>query len=1190
MSRAKLSFSSVQIHRLFAFRTGRRQLRLPDEGDKFTGGLNIVYGPNASGKTTTAVALQTLLWPEAYRMLKASVDGTFKIGDAEWTVEILAGDARYHRNGSESASPSELPPAVCRNRYRLALHELLQAEDRDLAEAIINEINGGLDLAAAAAALGFDDRIPASNIAERRRFVEAQNRAREMRQHQEKLRSEQVRVGRLQEQLTAAREAREEVRFCELLKYCAEVNDRVGRAQATASAFPAAISALDGNEGRELDQLNGDIAAVSRTLSNQQSRAETAEREIQAAGLTAAEEGAARETLASLRALLANALVPAENRRGELLRQREGLAAAVAEARRRLGPQATDQQLEALLLGDEANLREMLREVEDCRRRRGELSALVEAMDTAAVPREEDVRRCDHGLGLLLRWLQSSAAASPRTAPADARRFGTVALAGVAICAALLLGILVHPAWFFSALLPAGILAIWWAVAGQAATGRSAVAEIENEYALTGLPQPTAWSEGDVRLTCSRLHDELAQLRLAQVKEEYRRARMADAERLTENEQRLNAQLQQLADRFGLSVPDEFRIFLFAENLSRWQAAAGELRRVEAELAEEDQQYRDRLAEFNRLYAISGETASITTAHQAAGLLTVLEERVAKVQKNSHELRDAQDRLREAGSEMSRLQERRLVLLKKVAPELPEAEAPDTDVAAAETSLRALLVDFSTYREAALAQRDAELEKQRAEQAVRSHALFVPASLDMSIAQIEAQMEQAHMAAAEYDNVLAEINQIGGLVKAAKNRHDLEEALAEFEEAKRGLTEEASRTVNAMAGKRLLEFLRQRAGKSASGTLNKAQQNFRNITAERYQLSVADRESGVFEVRDNVLGITQPLSELSSATRVQLLLAARLAFVEQQEQSGPKLPLLLDELLGNSDDARAHAIMEAVLGIVEEGRQVFYFTAQHDEVAKWQDACRKRQKMGAPDVYRLPVLGEAAAVAELADFSRSSGIDDSVPEPGASSHEEYGRQLRPAKIDPYSRHMGQLHLWHVVDDCAVLWRLLQLRYRTWGQLQSLVEAGGEKVLAELGITDNPDFFASVGTRVRVLSRAVELWRIGRGQPVTAAVIQESVVGTSKFASAIAALATACHGDAAELLQRLEEKAVKGVGPTLIDKLRDYLAENQFADPRERLDELTIIGRLDAMFAPDVAGDRVSAEDIRRLAAKVIDQA
>ncbi len=62
------------------------------------------------------------------------------------------------------------------------------------------------------------------------------------------------------------------------------------------------------------------------------------------------------------------------------------------------------------------------------------------------------------------------------------------------------------------------------------------------------------------------------------------------------------------------------------------------------------------------------------------------------------------------------------------------------------------------------------------------------------------------------------------------------------------------------------------------------------------------------------------------------------------------------------------------------------------------------------------------------------------------------------------------------------------------------------------------------------------------------------------------------------------------GPTLIDKLRDYLAENQFADPRERLDELTIIGRLDAMFAPDVAGDRVSAEDIRRLAAKVIDQA
>src|SRR5690606_37194719 len=102
----------------------------------------------------------------------------------------------------------------------------------------------------------------------------------------------------------------------------------------------------------------------------------------------------------------------------------------------------------------------------------------------------------------------------------------------------------------------------------------------------------------------------------------------------------------------------------------------------------------------------------------------------------------------------------------------------------------------------------------------------------------------------------------------------------------------------------------------------------------RYELRLDQQDEPEFTAFDEVDRLERRLEELSSGTRVQLLLAVRVAFVEQQEQ-GVMLPLLLDEVLGNSDDERARAIMAAAVELAREGRQVFYFTAQADEVVRW---------------------------------------------------------------------------------------------------------------------------------------------------------------------------------------------------------------------------------------------------------------
>ena len=78
---------------------------------------------------------------------------------------------------------------------------------------------------------------------------------------------------------------------------------------------------------------------------------------------------------------------------------------------------------------------------------------------------------------------------------------------------------------------------------------------------------------------------------------------------------------------------------------------------------------------------------------------------------------------------------------------------------------------------------------------------------------------------------------------------------------------------------------------------------------------------------------------------MQLLLSVRLAFVENQE-TGPKLPLIFDEALAMSDDDRASRIAQAVVQICKTGRQVFYFTAQQDEVDKMEKCVDEEHNLG----------------------------------------------------------------------------------------------------------------------------------------------------------------------------------------------------------------------------------------------------
>ena len=68
-------------------------------------------------------------------------------------------------------------------------------------------------------------------------------------------------------------------------------------------------------------------------------------------------------------------------------------------------------------------------------------------------------------------------------------------------------------------------------------------------------------------------------------------------------------------------------------------------------------------------------------------------------------------------------------------------------------------------------------------------------------------------------------------------------------------------------------------------------------------------------------------------------MCVRLAFVEHLEDGkNIKLPLLFDETLASTDDERAPMVARTIGEICKQGRQVFYFTAQQDEIDKIREA------------------------------------------------------------------------------------------------------------------------------------------------------------------------------------------------------------------------------------------------------------
>src|SRR5690606_31439055 len=106
------------------------------------------------------------------------------------------------------------------------------------------------------------------------------------------------------------------------------------------------------------------------------------------------------------------------------------------------------------------------------------------------------------------------------------------------------------------------------------------------------------------------------------------------------------------------------------------------------------------------------------------------------------------------------------------------------------------------------------------------------------------------------------------------------------------------------------------------------------------------------------------------------------------------------------------AIIEAVIALAAAGRQVFYFTAQRDEVAKWRAALGAEGGVEG-QVIDLAEVRKQERQLEVAEIDAVTQPLPELPEPEGRSHADYGMLLGVPRADP-TEPVGALHLWYLI--------------------------------------------------------------------------------------------------------------------------------------------------------------------------------
>lgn len=1101
-------------------------------------GVNVVYGPNGQGKTTLARAIHGVLWPETVASARPTYSAQFHFGGDDWRVDFESGEPRYQR-GAAPADRLPLPDKSFRDRYEFSLSDLLQADGDAFADVVRRAAAGGVDLDAARDRLRFKS-APTQRL---KATAEAEDAARavQARQHQlDALRAREHDLDDITALATEAAAAAELADLYHLLEEAADRSDAADAADRVVAEFDAAMAHVAPDTQERYDDLGLAVRKAEERLADVEARRAAARAALADHGWdeVALPEEAELRSRATEVEVTTRALEAAEA-------SRASAAERESRARETLGPH-----IEAAPQVDVSALGDVTAFAQRAGRVRGRVEEL-EGRRLAAKARLNEVRFHEsddlaRAADLLRRWLARTVESESR--PETLGPLPVWIAAAVLAVAAVALGLLLAPGAFWL-LLGAAALAVVAVVLGRTTEATEHPAATARQ-AFEALPVPSL-SEWSIPTVQKRLDDIERQL-LDQKERTLWRDAVAEIERTLVSTEEARAELDaegaRLSAALGLSVPETPEgVHLLTRNVLAWQEAARDLGVADARRDRARGALETALDLFN--HVLDGVPVDpATDAALAAGA-------VARVGREAAE----RDRLR---ADVARLDDAAGVATEALGEAVGARDAFLSRLGLAEPAgeeVAALCAALPAYTAAVEGASRAHALAEESATRARAHPRYSDAAAALDRPALAEALSGAESRAARRDEWLEEKAAIQTLVGEARRGNALAQAQAEHARSLDALEAVYDEQADALVGHALAEFVAEETrDEHLPQVFKRAREVLADITDDRFRLEFAD---GTFRAQDATRGRAYGLDELSSGTRLQLLLAVRLAFAEQQEV-GVRLPILLDEALANSDDERARAIVDAVLRLCRQGRQVFYFTAQAEEVAKWRQLSEAH-----PDVdCRFVGLPDASALVAI-DLDTTPTAETTRPVPAAAgrSMDDYADAIG---VTPWSGWdaLDALHVWYLLDDPDEVEACLRRGYATWGQLRAAAERGKSVPVADV---------AHAARRADAVAAWRTAWRQGRGRRVDREALEASGAVTEAFIDEVLALCHGLDGDAEALVTCLHQGDLARFQSRQAERLEAYLLDEGYLSPDDRLSGTEVRRRVAESGPPGALDDALA---------------
>lgn len=1108
-------------------------------------GINLITGPNAAGKSSLIRALQYLVGTSRAddpRTLQLKAE--FLDGQDHLCVQRLGRDIQWERNGQLIERPA-LPGPEHLHCYWLSMEQLIGAHENDehLLAELRRSMSGGFDLVRLRRAQNAQVR-PRAGQQEARALNEHERHIRQIEAQYAALHHEEQRLPLLDRYIEQGRQAQQRIAALEIAHQWRETHRQLQATKHELSLLPTGMERLRGDEGQRLDKLRERQRELEHDLRQARQSAEQAHAELQRTGLEQQRPESSHLRTCQRQVQELHLL---EQQRAKLSQEYTHIQAELQQARRALGapedsclppigPETIEQ---ANALCDKIQAKK--RECEN-------LQFQIE--DDTEIPGNEDQNRAYQAAHALRRWL--AAAAIPGAAVSLLAAVAATAALGVV--ANLLLG-----AWL--AAIPAGLATIG-SIIGlvQLRSIRSQRLRAQQEYQRSGQPQPEHWQREAVETSLQQSDEHCASInqRLQQASRSSAfRAQLDSAHKhleMLEQESREFA-LQQGLDPHLCASAQAYLAHLIGASRdaqARLQACTEDIARLDEQIAG----IQSAAAEFIHRWHPQADTRSIAALESE---LEDIQQRLEQARHFAQKLEAAQREIRRLENDCQSCRDEQRELLSTLG--LNADQEPELYRRLEQLPEWQRLQQQWRERQTLEADKRSVLEKSPDILALAEQA--DDAELHQQIAEARDQAEQLEKHLDERTSIRTRLDEAGAdrqLEKALANRHS---TLAALED-------EYRKTQHAHCAQFLLDSVEAEYKREHEpSVLRQARERFQRFTHFAFDIELG--EDGSIGAHDLQQNASRTLEQLSTGTRMQLLLATRLGWAVHLEQGQPGLPLFLDEALTTSDEHRFAQIIENLEQIVEhEDRQLFYLSARQQDIALWQHLSGT-----CPHHIDLAHLRSGAAHTEPLDIPEAPGNLNDLPSPQGMDAVQYAHAIGLGKFNPRDPATG-LPLLHVLhDDLPLLYHLMEdWRIFSLAQLETLLHSpAAAQAIGQLQQRQK------LLQRCRAARVWIDAWQLGRGTPVDRDALERSGAISENFIEEVSDLATQLNGDGQAIVTALLDGQVHRFRRNRAEDLHNWLLEQGYIDHREPL------GADDRQRAVLMqVADEQSVQDVRQLIA------